>query len=226
MANKDETHLRTGRRPDPGRNHQRGTPRIIWLALLIGIVGAVLLFRSPGGGKTSGIGENRSVITVPADDLDTMVTNQDLGGSLPESTQVSAQPRSGDVEIQQISPVLTPENPEPGSPAQKEPAPAPTAAPKKTYTAPAEQKAVPEIQPEAAGSYLVQTGSFGKAQNADQEADRLQKLGWDARVKVSSTAGGDMVYRVRVGFFKDRTTAEQFIHTHRDQLRGAIAVHR
>lgn len=229
MARKDDELLQTGHRPDPGRNHERGTPRIIWLALLVGIVGAFFLFRSPGGGNKSGIGENHSVITVPADDLDTLMADLDVAHQPIDSTaHIPAKPRSGQVEIQKIAPVLTPENPESKSLASQ-PAKTttrPPVVPIKKPSQPTPKTHVPEIQPAASGPYLVQVGSFGDPHNADKEAARLQKLGWDARVKVSGTANGAMVYRVRIGYFANRAIAEQFIHSHRRQLRGSIAVHR
>ncbi len=231
MARKDDELLQTGRRPTLARNHQRGTPRIIWLAVLIGLVGAVLIFRSPGGGKPTGIGEQRSVITVPADDLDTLLTDIGIDEAQTGIETETTQPRSGNVEFQDIAPVVTPENPT----QQAQPKTAPTSVPVtkpivKPVTKPSRPKSVkktqPEIQPAASGPYLVQSGSFGNPKNADSEAARLQTLGWDTRVKVSSTASGALVYRVRLGFFANRSQAEQFIHAHRKQLSGAIAVHR
>ena len=53
MARKDDELLQTGHRPAPGRNHERGTPRIIWAALLIAMIGAFLIFRSPGGSPSA-----------------------------------------------------------------------------------------------------------------------------------------------------------------------------
>ncbi len=236
MARKDDELLQTGHRPAPGRNHERGTPRIIWAALLIAMIGAFLIFRSPGG-SPSGIGENRSVITVPADDLDTLLTELGMTDSLIEAETPPSQPRSGSVEIRDIASPLTPEDPvaaqESRIPSTSSPAEArshePVHAPvSKTTSSKPRPKPKPrvEIRPLDAGPYLVQTGSFGDPQNADREAARLQKLGWDARIKVSSSADGSMVYRVRIGFFADRTAANRFIRNYSKRLPGAIAVHR
>ncbi len=238
MARKDDQLLQTGHRPSPGRNHGRGTPRIIWGALLVAMGGAFFLFRSPGGGTPSGIGENRSVITAEADDLDTLMTDIGVGDAVPGDSAATDRPRSGSVEIKDITTPLTPENPAPGAEtkaaAKPEAAPAKATPPVETAAqvkAPSSRpaslpKKIEEIKPQAKGPYLVQTGSFGDSRNADREAHRLEKLGWDARVKVSNTADGSVVYRVHIGFFGDRKTAEAFIRTHRDRLRGAIAVHR
>ncbi len=237
MARKDDELLQTGRRPAPGRNHERGTPRIIWAALLVAMIGAFLIFRSPGGGP-SGIGENRSVITVPADDLDTLLTELGVTDSLAEAENPPSQPRSGSVEIRDIAAPLTPEDPvterksssttttsAPTEARSREPVSTP---PPQTASSKPRPKPKPrvEIKPLDAGPYLVQTGSFGDPQNADREAARLQKLGWDARIKVSSSADGSMVYRVRIGFFADREAANRFIRNYSRRLPGAIAVHR
>lgn len=229
MARKDDQLLQTGHRPSAGRNQRRGTPRAIWLALFVALVAAFLLFRQPGGSRPTGIGENRSVITVPADDLDSLAADLGIADSLNTDAERPAEPRSGQVEMQHIAQELTPEKP---SDIRQETAPATTPA---TRTPPSDPKPVrekpdtqplPEVQPSTTGPYLVQTGSYGDAANADREAARLQKFGWDARVKVSSTADGGMIYRVRIGYFPDRAAAQAFIQTHGKQLRGAIAVHR
>ncbi len=237
MARKDETSLKTGRRQPLGRNHERGTPRIIWLAVLVGLIGAVLIFRTPGRGNNSGIGENRSIITSPTAGQDTLMVDPGVDDPNVENGGPAPKQHSGNVEIQDISSTLTPENPAdgtttkvttPSAPVTKTPSVKTEVAktpakPSNPTTAPS---AVPEIQPQSSGPYLIQSGSFGDPKNADTEAARLQALGWDARVKVSSTASGSMVYRVRMGFFANRTTAGQFIRAHRKELRGAIAVHR
>ncbi len=229
MARKDDELLQTGRRPSPGRNHGRGTPRIIWGALLVALIGAFLLFRQPGGGEPSGIGENRSVITVPADDLDSLAA--DLGVDDATGTVPPAEPRSGQVEMKDIAESLTPEVPAGGETAPaKTPPPEvkatvkPTSKPKPAPAKPAAETET--IIPAANGPYLVQTGSFGDPDNADREARRLQKLGWDARVKVSSTADGGLIYRVRIGYFPSRDRARAFIRQNKRRMPGAIAVHR
>ncbi|MBM4131532.1 hypothetical protein FJ250_11000, partial [bacterium] len=79
------------RRRRAARGGKGGMPRIMWLAVLVCIAGAVALFRSGGGGPTpTGLGENRTVVTAP-----------EAGG----------EPVSGDVEIASEVPQFTPEQP-------------------------------------------------------------------------------------------------------------------
>ena len=232
------------RRRRAGKSGKGGMPRIMWLALLVCVAGAVALFRSGGSDHIpTGLGENRTVVTAP--DLDT-------------------EPVSGDVEIAAEGLQLTPETPVPGAdlgqadnaplelelsrPLEEtravdtETAPATTdaAAPAETkpaataQTLPADVKSepvhtappVPRIAPQPQGPYLVQAGSFGDTENAQKEADRLQKAGWAAAVRVGNTAGGDLVYRVQIGYFATREDAQTFIDQNRRKLPGAIPAHR
>ena len=193
-----------------------GLPPVMWVAIVICVVGAVFLFRTQTAEIPTGIGENQTVVTA-SDDESSLVHDG------------SAQ--SGDVDIEDQSNVLTPEvsekpaekpvekkpesvNPEPVKPAPKE------TIQKTTQTAP------PPIVPFDVGPYMAQIGSFGDAANADKEAQRLVALGWDARVKMGNTSNGDIIYRVRIGYFKSRSETETFIRENRRSLKGAIAVHR
>lgn len=79
------------RRRRSARGGKGGMPRIMWLAILVCIAGAVALFRSGGGGPMpTGLGENRTVVTAP------------VGGG---------EPVSGEVEIAEQGLQLTPEQP-------------------------------------------------------------------------------------------------------------------
>lgn len=79
------------RRRRATRGGKGGMPRIMWLAILVCIAGAVALFRSGGGGPMpTGLGENRTVVTAPE------------GGG---------EPVSGEVEIAEQGLRLTPEQP-------------------------------------------------------------------------------------------------------------------
>ncbi len=203
---------------------RRGMPKIMWLAILVIVVGAVLLFRNQGGEVPTGIGERRSVVTVGAD----------------TALVQAAAPRSGDVDIADETPVLTPEKPaggaaQPAAEPAAEPAarPAPAAEPqarpasRPATTAPARPAAEdPALLPQADGGWLVQVGSFGQAENADRAAAKLREKGWDARVKMGNTSDGNLIHRVQIGYFASRQTAEQFITRHKSDLAGAIAVHR
>ncbi len=210
----------------------RGLPRIMWVAIAVCVIGAVLIFRDQGGRVPTGIGEFQTVVTAPEEGN----TLQDADG-----------PRSGDVDISDQATTLTPEKPagEPTGqtgdkttskppvkqattsettpkPAVTKPAATKPAAAKPTQPAPPPQL----IKPAARGPYLVQTGSFGDPENADKEANRLKKLGFDARVKMGNTSDDALIYRVRIGYFKSRTEANAFIRQNRKSMPGAIPAHR
>ena len=197
--------------------NRRGMPRIMWLAIVVCVVGAVLLFRNQGAHVPTGIGERRSVVTVGAD-----------SAVVPDTA-----PRSGDVDISGEVRALTPEKPQGGTAAAAQPAeskPEPAAA---RTTTPKPVTADPKPAPEAErivplddGGWLVQVGSFGEAANADGAAAKLRAKGWDARVKVGNMSNGSLIHRVQIGYFATRQTAEAFIAQNRQDLGGAIAVHR
>jgi cell division protein FtsN len=202
------------------RRKGKGLPRIMWVAIAVCIIGAVLIFRNQGGDVPTGIGEYKTVVTAPE--------NEDPA---PEENL----PRSGDVDISDQAATLTPEKPEAGSTVQPEEKvqakpevkqatvnPTPKTTTKKASSTPPP----PRMQPLASGPYLVQTGSFGNSANADKEAARLNELGFDARVKMGSTSEGTMIYRVRIGYFKNRGDADTFIRQNRKHMPGAIPAHR
>jgi cell division septation protein DedD len=195
-----------------------GVPRIMWLAIMVIVAGAVFLFRQGGDDVPTGIGERRTVVTSEA-------SYQSPG---------EENPRSGDVNIEDADKTLVPEQAEGGAAAanpatkpaettQKETT-KPATTTKKTVTTP-EPKPDP-VRPNERGPYVVQIGSFGSSINADKEAARVKKAGWDALVKVGNTSDGTIIYRVRVGYFKSRADAETFIRENRKAMSGAIAVHR
>ena len=202
----------------------RGLPRIMWVAIAFCIIGAVLIFREQGDRMPTGIGEYQSVVTADQEGA----TLQDQKG-----------PRSGDVDISDQTTALTPEKPAGESgptgdaaaanpPVKKTTTSKPTNT-KPTNTKPANTKPVPApvlITPAASGPYLVQTGSFGNSDNANKEANRLKKLGFDARIKTGNTADNSLIFRVRIGYFKSRTEAEAFIRQNRKNMPGAIPAHR
>ncbi len=212
--------------------NRRGMPRIMWLAIVVCIVGAALLFRGQGGDVPAGIGERRSVVTVGAD----------------TAAAPAAAPRSGDVDITTETRAITPEMPSGQAAAATEaatrtettPPPAETTAPAPAKTTPAKttpatstttakpaaKPAAPAVTPASEGPWLVQAGSFGQAENADRAAAALRTKGWDARVKVGNTSDGSMIHRVQIGWFATRQDAETFIKQNRKDLAGAIAVHR
>ncbi len=196
------------------RRKGRGLPRIMWVAIAVCIIGAVLIFRDQGGDVPTGIGEYQTVVTAP-----------DTESNLPENTE----PRSGDVDINDQSATMTPEKPTGQTEdkavektAVKQASTTTTPTPKPTQSKPAPQL----IQPVARGPYMVQTGSFGNAANAEKEATRLKDKGFDARVKMGNTADDKLIYRVRIGYFKSRTEAQAFIRQNRKSMPGAIPAHR
>jgi len=214
MAAKKQGLMKDGtRRPNPSGKSGRGggMPPIMWLAVVVCVVGAVFLFRNQSADVPTGIGEEQTVVTAP--DVETTL-NPDEG------------PRSGDVDINTQAQTLTPEKSETAQAETKPVAAKPVAkkpAVKKTTTS---QPAPEAIKPVDVGPYVVQIGSFGKAVNADKEAGRLQKLGWNAIVRVGNTSNGTIIYRVRIGYFASRSIAESFIRQNRKQMSSAIAVHR
>ena len=183
----------------------RGISPIMWIAVAACALGAFFLFRGQGGGG-SGIGEQRSVVTVGVDSATVVSTDS---------------PRSGDVEIAGETRELTPE--QPVAPVEK-PATKPVAKPAATPAPPPTETV--KIQPVTRGGWIVQTGSFGTVTNAEQEAERLRKAGLDARVKMGNLADGSITYRVRIGYFASREQAQAFAKQERKLIPGAIAVHR
>ena len=139
----------------------RGLPRIMWVAIAVCIIGAVLIFREQGGQMPTGIGEYQSVVTADQEGA----TLQDQNG-----------PRSGDVDISDQTTTLTPEKPTGDSGPTEEATPAKPAVKKTTTPKPANTKPKPApvlIMPSTNGPYLVQVGSFGNVDNANKEANRL-----------------------------------------------------
>jgi cell division protein FtsN len=191
----------------------------MWVAIAVCIIGAVLIFRDQGSDVPTGIGEYQTVVTAPEEE------------TVPAE---GSEPRSGDVDLEEQTTTLTPEKPEEGSPpATQESTSKPpvkqatvTESPPKTTTPKTTKPAPKLIKPSERGPYLIQTGSFGNQENADKEAARLQKLGFDARVRVGNTSDNAMIFRVRIGYFKSRSEAETFIRQNRKNMPGAIPVHR
>lgn len=212
---------------------------IMWLAVVVCLIGAVILFRSDGGYGPTGLGDQTSVVTAP--DIDSTLSGLNIELELP---------RSGDVDITDQTRDLTPETPvgqssAAGTAGATTPAPPqdpvggqttsastatpppgddPTAAP--TRTPRADRPAPPPIVPHDSGPYVVQVGSFGEAENANKEAARLRKLGFAPLIKVGNLSDGALIYRVRIAYFKTRAEAEAFIRQNRKHIAGAIPAHR
>lgn len=61
-------------------------------------------------------------------------------------------------------------------------------------------------------AYSVQVGSFRSPEQAEQLRSRLVQKGYPARVQTSVLPDKGVWYRVRVGYFPDRTSADQTAH--------------
>ncbi|MDE1989166.1 MAG: SPOR domain-containing protein [Betaproteobacteria bacterium] len=83
----------------------------------------------------------------------------------------------------------------PGTPGATLPLPAPT--PQAPPVTPAVK--APEPATQAPISYFVQTGAFGKQEEADNQRAHLALLGIDATVLSPETADRQSLYRVRIG---------------------------
>jgi len=195
----------------------RGLPRVMWVAIVVCVIGAVLIFRDQGSQVPTGIGEYQTVVTAP--DQETTIPDEN-------------RPRSGDVDINDQTNTLTPEKPTGGNgdtttskpPVKETTKPATT---KQTTTKTTKPAPPPDrIKTSASGPYLVQTGSFGNIENAEKETNRLKKLGFDARIKTGNTSDNSLTFRVKIGYFKSRKEAEAFIRQNRKKMPGAIPTHR
>ncbi|MBU8869317.1 MAG: SPOR domain-containing protein [Gemmatimonadales bacterium] len=229
MKNGRSSLTRAGR---TGRGQR--IPPVMILAGVLALAGAAWLYWPAGDSTPTGVGEQQTVVT-----------------NLPENTALydEAGPSSGEVDINQQISSLTPEKAEDGQNtltssketdlgSQKEEEPAPAAKtvsePKTTVEKSVTKKPVtrkppppaPRVKPSISGSYAVQTGSFGNADNADKEAARLKALEWKTSVRAGNNSSGQMVFRVWITFFKSRQEAQLFINQNGKHIPGAIPVHR
>lgn len=109
------------------------------------------------------------------------------------------------------------------TPTRSEARPADSATPPPTARQPPAQAATPPPAPAASqppsqaqpgAGWVVQVGSFSQEANARREAERLTASGFKAFVEAAQ-AGGNTVYRVKLGPETERRRAEQL----RDRLR-------
>lgn len=200
--------------------------RPLAVALIVIVAGGAYLFWPRGGGAPAGIGERITVIT--ADSL------------------VAPAPRSGSVDIESEMQPLIAERPadKPAAapaPTPTQPPTTPTTASRQSTTPPASASAstattspqlppssptTTRIQPRPTGGWAVQVGAYGQEPNADRLAGQLREKGFDAQVRAASTATGDLIYRVWIGWFANRDQALAFARQERDRIGEAHPVHR
>jgi cell division septation protein DedD len=77
----------------------------------------------------------------------------------------------------------------------------------------------------AAEDFSVQVGSFGSSEQAERLRTNLTQKGYPARVQLSSVPGKGLRYRVRVGSYPERASADQTAHhlTAQEQVPAIVA---
>jgi cell division septation protein DedD len=196
--------------------------RPLLAALIVILAGGAYLFWPRGGSPPSGIGEQLTVVTA-------------------DSSIVPA-PRSGSVEIDDQQMPLVPEKPatdaagESGQPAPEPEVVAPveqkpaTTSPPPSRPAPARSQtdapAKPAIKPHPSGAWAVQIGAYQTEANAQGLVDRLASKDIVAHVRAANTATGDIIYRVWIGWFKNRQEALDYAAQERRRIGEAYPVHR
>lgn len=197
------------------------TPRIFLLVAAVALVGAAIMFWPRGGGEIpTGIGERITVVT-----------------AIDSSAAAGAAVRSGDVEIGREQKPVVPERPRD---AQKQEKPAAAATPPRESargeTAPAaarDRSATAKPQPEPVkvtpqenGLWAVQVGAFGQEENAAALVAKLKQLGHPAKLRAASTSSGDIVFRVWIGYFANRSDAATYARQNRAEIGDGNPVHR
>ena len=86
--------------------------------------------------------------------------------------------------------------------------------------------AMPRLQPSDQGSWAVQLGAYGKEENAQKVIDNLSAQGYRAHIRTINTSGGEILYKVWIGYFKNREEAATYAREHHQQIGEAIPVHR
>lgn len=119
-------------------------------------------------------------------------------------------PAPADAPVRRV--VETPAEAEKPAPALVEPPPAPADEPKAVADAPLPDGAGPE-------AWVVQVGSFSRADNAFGLRDRLRAKGFASFVE-EVKGDGKTVYRVRVGPEKARTSADAL----QQRIRKSVAI--
>jgi cell division septation protein DedD len=162
-----------------------------------------------------------------------------------DTTVTSPVPRSGDVDLSTARQPLLPETASevrtsdrdipltitsPGETPSAEPEPVQQAEPVQQdepvpQPEPMAQPA-PIAQPTPDGVYALQVSSFASETSALALRDDLQARAYPVHVRAASTPTGAMVYRVWVGYFRNREAAVAYAAAHPDAFAGATPVHR
>jgi cell division septation protein DedD len=209
-------------RPEGGR-----VSRPLLVAMIIILAGAAYLFWPRGGGAPAGIGEQLTVVTA--------------------DTTLADAPRSGNVEIQEQVQDIVPEKPAAGgseparqpeviqesaaeerSSQQSAPPtkPAPAKPARQGSSPPPSGESAPTIAPRPSGSWAVQIGAFQAEENAQALVADMATKGVDAQVRAAGTSSGSIVYRVWIGWFKDRDEALAYAKQERRNIGDSYPVHR
>ncbi len=224
----DEDRPRLGQR-GRGRYASGSADQRISRPLMIALVGVVavaaVIFWPRGGGLRLGTDDPVQVVRV-------------------DTTVAAPLPRSGDVDLATARQPLVAETPSRVSTTDRdrpltitspvepvEPAPSSTSPP---ATAPAETPPVetppvepaPVVQPTPDGAYALQVGSYESELGAQTLRDDLLAKGYPVHVRAASTSGGAIVYRVWVGYFRNRENAVAYADANRAALADATPVHR
>ena len=130
---------------------------------------------------------------------------QDVGSSRSRPAETPPARQASPPPPQQASPPPPRQTPPPSQAAPPPPAPPPPA-PQRT-SPPAAQTAPPAAQP-AAGTFVVQVFSTHDQEQATKVQQDLQQLSYRAFLSTIDM-GGQTMYRVRIGPYRDRTKAEK-----------------
>lgn len=91
----------------------------------------------------------------------------------------------------------------------------------------AKSESTPQKKPEAAEKMLtIQISSLRDPKIADQLVSTLKKKGYPAYRTIGILSENNIWYRVRAGYFKDRTAAQKMMNELKKEHKGAILVNR
>ncbi len=91
----------------------------------------------------------------------------------------------------------------------------------------AKSESTPKKQPEAPGKMLsIQVASVRDPKIADQLVSALKKKGYPAYKTTGIISENNIWYRVRAGYFENRTAAQQMMNELKKEHKGAILVNR